>query len=264
MEQTVRPPAVSGLFYPAERGVLQQQVAGFLEKAGTDNVAPPKALIAPHAGYPLSGTVAGEAYAPVRAIADRIERVVLLGPSHRIPFRGIAASSADYFATPMGNVRVDQATQAELVAQRPDVVYREDAHEREHGLEVHLPFLQALLDDFSVVPLVVGDASPEEVGTLLDQLWGGPETLIAISSDLSHFMDYDSAVRRDRTTSEAIENLEWEKVRDGDACGRHPINGLLWLARQKGLEGRILDLRNSGDAGAPRDSVVGYGAYVFH
>ena len=264
MEHAVRPPAVSGLFYPAERDVLQQQVTDYLDQAGTQQTPPPKALIAPHAGYPFSGAVAGEAYAPVRAIADRIERVILLGPSHRVPLRGIAASRADFFATPLGNVRVDQGTQADLVTQRPDVVYREDAHEREHGLEVHLPFLQALLDDFSVVPLVVGDSSPEDVGTLLDSLWGGPETLIAISSDLSHFMDYDSAVRRDRTTSEAIESLAYEKVRDGDACGRHPINGLLWLARQKGLEGRILDLRNSADAGAPKDSVVGYGAYVFN
>lgn len=264
MEQTVRPPAVSGLFYPSEQAVLQQQVSRFLANAGTTEGPAPKALIAPHAGYQFSGAVAGEAYAPVRAIAERIKRVILLGPSHRVPFRGIAASSADCFATPMGNVPVDQSTQAALVARHSDVVYREDAHEREHGLEVHLPFLQALLDDFSVIPLVVGETTPEEVGTLLEELWGGPETLVAISSDLSHFMDYNSAVKRDRATSEAIGNLRYEDVRDGDACGRHPINGLLWLARQKGLEGQTLDLRNSGDAGAPRDSVVGYGAYVFH
>lgn len=264
MEHTVRPPAVSGLFYPAERQALAEQVSRFLEGAETADAPPPKALIAPHAGYPYSGQVAGEAYAPVRGIADRIERVILLGPSHRVPFRGIAASRAGFFETPMGHVPVDLQAQTELEAQRPDVVFRDDAHQWEHGLEVHLPFLQALLNDFRVVPLVVGDASPEEIGTLLDTLWGGPETLIAISSDLSHFMDYDSAVRRDRHTSEAIENLAYEKIRDGDACGRHPINGLLWLARQKGMEGRILDLRNSGDAGASKDSVVGYGAYVFH
>ena len=263
MDAQIRPPAVAGLFYPDNGDVLASQVHGFLDNADSA-IDPPKALIAPHAGYPFSGAVAGRAYAPVRGNAHRFSRVVLLGPSHRVPFRGMAASRADYFATPMGNVRVDQKTLAQLTAERQDVVYREDAHEREHGLEVHLPFLQALLDDFSVVPLVVGDASPEEVGSLLESVWGGPETLIAISSDLSHFMDYDSAVRRDTATSEAIENLRYEEVHEGDACGRNPINGLLWLARREGMEGRILDLRNSGDAGAPKDSVVGYGAYVFN
>lgn len=263
MDAQIRPPAVAGLFYPDSAEVLASQVNGFLEDADSA-VDPPKALIAPHAGYPFSGAVAGQAYAAVRDSADRISRVVLLGPSHRVPFRGMAASRADYFATPMGDVPVDQSTLRQLSTERPDVVYREDAHEREHGLEVHLPFLQALLGDFSVVPLVVGDAIPEEVGSLLESVWGGPETLIVISSDLSHFMDYDSAVRRDRATSEAIEQLRYEDVKEGDACGRHPINGLLWLARRKGMEGRILDLRNSGDAGAPKDSVVGYGAYVFN
>ena len=263
MEAHIRPPAVAGLFYPDDARVLASQVHGFLD-IGDGATEPPKALIAPHAGYPFSGAVAGRAYAPVRANADGFSRVVLLGPSHRVPFRGMAASRADYFATPMGNVRVDQDTLAKLASERQDVVYREDAHEREHGLEVHLPFLQALLDDFAVIPLVVGDTTPEAVGSLLESVWGGPETLIAISSDLSHFMDYDSAVRRDQTTSRAIETLRYEDVHEGDACGRHPINGLLWAARRKGMQGRILDLRNSGDAGAPKDSVVGYGAYIFN
>jgi hypothetical protein len=263
MNSQIRPPAVAGLFYPDNAEVLASQVNEFLGNADS-TIDPPKALIGPHAGYPFSGAVAGRAYAPVRGNADRFSRVVLLGPSHRVPFRGMAASRADYFATPMGNVRVDQETLSRLASERDDVVYREDAHEREHGLEVHLPFLQALLGDFTVVPLVVGDASPEAVGSLLESVWGGPETLIVISSDLSHFMDYDSAVRRDRATSDAIETLRYEDVHEGDACGRHPVNGLLWLARRKGMQGRILDLRNSGDAGAPRDSVVGYGAYVFN
>ena len=263
MDAAIRRPAVAGLFYPDSAEVLTNQVHSFLADAD-DTIDPPKALIAPHAGYPFSGAVAGRAYAPVRGNAHRFSRVVRLGPSHRVPFRGMAASRADYFATPMGNVRVDQQTLAQLTSERDDVVFREDAHEREHGLEVHLPFLQALLGDFSVVPLVVGDAGPEAVGSLLESVWGGPETLIAISSDLSHFMDYDSAVSRDRATSEAIEKLRYEDVHEGDACGRNPINGLLWLARRKGMEGRILDLRNSGDAGAPKDSIVGYGAYVFN
>ena len=263
MEQVVRPPAVAGLFYPSDPSLLREQVQGFLDDAHAD-APPPKALIGPHAGFRYSGPVAGIAYAPLRAAADRIRRVVLLGPSHRVPFRGMAASRAGRFATPMGEVPLDQTALKQLVDEHPDLVFRDDAHAQEHGLEVHLPFLQALLGDFEALPIVVGEAGVESVGNLLESVWGGPETLIVISSDLSHFMDYDSAVKRDRNTSEAIENLRYEDVRDGDACGRHPINGLLWLARQKGLQGRILDLRNSGDAGAPRDSVVGYGAYVFH
>lgn len=263
MEQMVRPPAVAGLFYPNDPTLLRDQVLGFVEEAPS-GAPPPKALIGPHAGYRYSGAVAGAAYAPLRGAAGHIHHVVLLGPSHRVPFRGMAASRAERFATPMGEVPLDQATLAQLVEARKDVVFREDAHAQEHGLEVHLPFLQTLLGDFDVLPLVVGEASADAVGSLLEQVWGGPETLIVISSDLSHFMDYERAVKRDRATSEAIGNLRYEDVRDGDACGRHPINGLLWLARQKGLQGRILDLRNSGDAGAPKDSVVGYGAYVFH
>lgn len=263
MEQVVRLPAVAGLFYPNDPSLLRSQVQGFLDDAHTDT-PPPKALIGPHAGYRYSGAVAGIAYAPLRAAADRIRRVVLLGPSHRVPFRGMAASRAERFATPMGEVPLDQTMLDQLVGEHPDLVFREDAHTQEHGLEVHLPFLQTLLGDFELLPIVVGEAGVDAVSSLLESVWGGPETLIVISSDLSHFMDYDSAVKRDRTTSEAIENLRYEDVRDGDACGRHPINGLLSLARDKGLKGHVLDLRNSGDAGAPRDSVVGYGAYVFH
>ena len=263
MEQVVRPPAVAGLFYPNDPSLLRQQVQGYLNDAPTD-APPPKALIGPHAGYRYSGAVAGIAYAPLRTATDRIQRVVLLGPSHRVPFRGMAASRAKRFATPMGEVPLDQAALHQLVDEHSDLVFREDAHAQEHGLEVHLPFLQTLLGDFELLPIVVGDASAHAVGQLLESVWGGPETLIVISSDLSHFMDYDSAVKRDRATSTAIENLRYEDVRDGDACGRHPINGLLWLARRNGLQGRVLDLRNSADAGAPRESVVGYGAYVFH
>ncbi len=263
MNTNVREPAVAGMFYPREPEALRAQVHRFVDQAQSRSSAIPKAIIGPHAGYRFSGAVAGEAYATLSGIASQVSRVVLLGPSHRVAFQGIAACSADQFSTPLGQVPVDWKT-LDSVLSRNDVFVLDDAHTLEHGLEVHLPFLQECLGDFQLIPLVVGDATPEAVGTLLEQLWGGPETLIVISSDLSHFMDYDSATRRDAATSLAIEQLRYEAVRDGDACGRHPINGLLWLAKQKGLKGEVLDLRNSGDTAGQRDSVVGYGAYAFH
>ncbi len=263
MSTQVREPAVAGIFYPGEAEALSAQVRQFVHQAHSRVSAPPKAIIGPHAGYRFSGAVAGEAYAALSDIAPRISRVVLLGPSHRVPFRGMAACSADYFSTPLGRIPVDRQALDSILA-RDDVFVLDDAHALEHGLEVHLPFLQEYLSDFQLIPLVVGDSTPEAVGTLLEQLWGGPETLVVISSDLSHFMDYDSATARDAATSQAIEQLRYEAVAEGDACGRHPINGLLWLARRNGLKGEVLDLKNSGDTAGHRDSVVGYGAYAFH
>ena len=164
-------------------------------------------------------------------------------------------------ATPLGTVPVDREGAA-LAAALPQVTVRDDAHAREHSLEVHLPFLQRVLDDFALVPLVVGDASPEEVGEVIEALWGGNETLIDVSSDLSHYLDYDAARRRDRRTCAAIERLRWEEIGADDACGRAPVRGLLWAARRRGLRATTLDLRNSGDTAGPRDSVVGYGAWA--
>ena len=262
MNEFVRPPAVAGLFYPEDPDVLRGQIRRYLDPKKQRQGPPPKALIAPHAGLPFSGDVAGTAYAQLGEHSQRIKRVILLGPSHRVPFRGIAASHARYFDMPMGTVSVDLQALRNL-EDLPGFQYLESAHEMEHGLEVHLPFLQELLGDFQIVPLVVGDASAEMVGDVLERLWGGDETLIAISSDLSHFMDYDSACKRDRATSEAIQRLDYENVRPGDACGRHPINGLLWVARRRGLKANTLQLCNSGDTAGTRDQVVGYGAYVF-
>lgn len=263
MSTQVREPAVAGMFYPSEPEALSAQVQQFVTQARSRVSATPKAIIGPHAGYRFSGAVAGEAYSALSDIAPQISRVVLLGPSHRVPFRGMAACSADYFSTPLGSIPVDRQA-LDSVLTRDDVFVLDDAHALEHGLEVHLPFLQQCLGEFRLIPLVVGDSTPEAVGTLLEQLWGRPETLVVISSDLSHFMDYDSATARDTATSRAIEQLRYEAVMEGDACGRHPINGLLWLARRRGLKGEILDLRNSGDTAGHRDSVVGYGAYAFH
>ena len=261
--QTVRTPAVAGLFYPADAAELQTQVRGFLDQVEPPAEPPPKAIIVPHAGYIYSGPIAASAYARLRAARDLIHRVVLLGPSHRVGFRGIAVSGMEAFATPLGRIAVDRAA-VEQLEQLPEVGCLEQAHAREHSLEVHLPFLQEVLGSFKLVPLVVGEARPTEVGAVLEALWGGPETLIVISSDLSHYHDYATARLLDDTTSKAIEALRLEDIGYEQACGRNPVNGLLWVARRKGLHGETIDLRNSGDTAGSRDQVVGYGAYVFH
>lgn len=258
----VREPAVSGMFYPAEAGALTGMVQDFLSRSSSEGAAP-KALIAPHAGYPYSGPTAAHAYARIRPVADRIQRVVLLGPAHRWPFRGIAAHSADYFRTPLGDVPVDQAVRDKIL-QRPDTVTLDAAHEGEHSLEVHLPFLQHLLDDFQVVPLVLGDADTETVASLLNDLWGGEETLIVISTDLSHFLDYDTAYERDRATADQILACRPEGIGDYDACGRVPLRGLLAAARERGMNMELIDLCNTGDTANVRDRVVGYAAFAGH
>lgn len=260
---TVRAPAVAGLFYPADTAELHAQVQQFLNLIEPSAAVPPKAIIAPHAGYIYSGPIAAAAYARLRAARDRITRVVLLGPSHRVGFRGIAASGMTAFETPLGQIPVDLEA-VELARQVPDVGFLEQAHAQEHSLEVHLPFLQEVLGPFKLVPLVVGEARPQQVGAVLEALWGGPETLIVISSDLSHYQDYRTAQRMDRETSRAIEELRFEDIGYEQACGRNPVNGLLWVARRKNLHVETIDLRNSGDTAGPRDQVVGYGAYACH
>lgn len=258
----VRSPAVAGIFYPGTRQELEGAVRGYLGQARPDEADVPKALIAPHAGYVYSGPIAASAYALLAPARDRIERVVLLGPAHRVFVRGLAAPDAAAFATPLGDVPIDRAA-LESLAGLPQVSLRPDAHAPEHSLEVHLPFLQVVLDEFSLVPLVVGDASGEEVAEVLEALWGGPETLIVVSSDLSHYESYATARRMDAATTRAIEALRPEELQRDDACGRVPIQGLLRAARSHGLNPRTLDVRNSGDTAGPRDAVVGYGAWAF-
>lgn len=259
--QSIRQTAVAGMFYPADPAELKRSVAAYLEDAESEG-APPKAIIAPHAGYIYSGPVAASAYKRLRQRHAGIHRVILLGPSHRVGFRGMALSSAEAFATPLGPIRIDHAQDAALLA-LPGVTVMDEAHRMEHSLEVHLPFLQVVLDHFELVPVVVGEASPDEVARLLETVWGGEETLIVISSDLSHYHDYSEAQRMDRATSSAIESLRFEALDFDDACGRNPIRGLLYYSRQHGLHGQLVDLRNSGDTAGPRDRVVGYGAYLF-
>ena len=261
----VRPPAVAGTFYPGDAAELQASVRQYLERAKTEigvtDGPAPKAIIAPHAGYVYSGLTAAAAYnalAPARAI---IRRVVLLGPCHRVAVRGLALPSADSFATPLGNIPVDQAA-ARQIASLPQVSVFDDTHKDDHALEVHLPFLQVVLEKFTIVPLIVGQATSEDVAEVLEALWGGPETLILISSDLSHYLPYAEAQKSDDEARRAIERLDGVGLGDEQACGRHSIRPLLTLARQKGLKVRTVDVRNSGDTAGPRDQVVGYGSYV--
>lgn len=257
----IRPPAVAGMFYPDDPDVLRAQVLHLLHAAPAAGPTP-KALIVPHAGYIYSGPVAATAYARIAKARASIRRVVLLGPAHRVAFNGIATSSATAFTTPLGSVPVDRKA-VQLIEPLPQVRVFDTAHAAEHSLEVQLPFLQLALDDFMLVPLVVGDATAEQVDEVLERLWGGAETLIVISSDLSHYHDYDSARRLDQATSLAIEALREQDIDFDHACGRIPVNGLLQTARHHGLRARTVDLRNSGDTAGGRDRVVGYGAYVF-
>jgi len=260
----IRGPAVAGTFYPENPSVLEATVRNYLDDArvhSAETAGPPKAIIAPHAGFIYSGPVAASAYVQLEQARDRIERVVLHGPAHRYPVRGLAAPSGDAFETPLGRVPIDREALGRVLAlECVEIV--DHAHASEHSLEVHLPFLQLILDDFSLIPLVVGDADPEEVRTVLDLLWDGPETLIVVSSDLSHYHDYSTALLMDRGTTKAIETLRPEDIDYEQACGRIPIQGLLLAARTRGMRVRALDVRNSGDTAGPRDAVVGYGAYV--
>jgi len=261
-----RSPAVAGTFYPADPAALRQQIAGFLAEA--DNAppagqAPPKAIIGPHAGYIYSGAVAARAYARLAAAHGTITRVVLIGPSHYVAFQGLAVDTADAWTTPAGTVSLDTEAIAAL-RQLPMVGELEAAFTREHALEVHVPFLHQVLGDFRLVPIVAGNAPPEAVAAVLDALWGGPETLIVVSTDLSHYLGYAAARQTDAATAAAIERFDTGAITPMGACGAGPTNGLLLAARRRGLTIERLDLRNSGDTAGPRDRVVGYGAWALH
>jgi AmmeMemoRadiSam system protein B len=261
--RVTRPAAVAGSFYPDDPAVLAAVVEDFLDEApGAPDGPWPKAIIAPHAGYVYSGPVAARAYAPLRRAAGRVSRVVLMGPAHHAWLSGIAAPSVEAFETPLGRVPLDRAA-IEAVAGLPQLAISDGAHGAEHSLEVQLPFLQVVLGGFALVPLAVGEAAPAEVAEVIERLWGGAETVIAVSSDLSHFLGYDEALRRDATTARAIEALDGARLGPEDACGCGPVAGLLLAARARGLAVERLDLRNSGDTAGSRYRVVGYGAWAF-
>jgi MEMO1 family protein len=257
----IRPAAVAGTFYSGDRATLSAEIAAYLRDAGRPG-AIPKAIIAPHAGYIYSGPIAATAYAALAPLRGRIERVVLAGPAHRVYVRGAAVPSATRFGSPLGHIDVDRAAIARLAA-LPGVQVSDAAHAREHSLEVHLPFLQTVLGSFTLVPIVVGDASPAQMAAILEAVWGGDESLIVVSSDLSHYLPYEAACERDRGTTQAILSLD-ARLDPDEACGAMPINGLLEVAKKRGMAVELLDLRNSGDTAGTRDRVVGYASFAFH
>jgi AmmeMemoRadiSam system protein B len=274
----VRAPAVAGLFYPDDPAALRTTVEALLAarlrqtgKASGAHVATaastakapkaPKAIIAPHAGYSYSGPIAASAFSAFAGAAAGVRRVVLLGPSHRVPLRGLGLPGVERFATPLGAVALDLEAVA-AVERLPQVAVRPDAHELEHSLEVELPFLQVVLGAFELLPLVVGEAGGDEVAEVLEQVWSGEDTVLVISSDLSHYLPASAAEQADRETAGQILALGGP-LTSRQACGATPINGLLVAARRHGLLPRQLDLRHSGDTSGDRSRVVGYGAWAF-
>ena len=256
-----RPAAVADMFYPGNPVQLRTEIQAMLANVGS-TTSMPKAIIVPHAGYIYSGPIAASAYAQLIPAKNKIRRVVLLGPCHRVALTGLATSSADYFETPLGSIPIDRELSDKLL-QLPQVHEFDQTHAQEHSLEVQLPFLQQVLNEFTLLPLVVGDASSTEVHEVLEMIWGGDETLIVISSDLSHYHDYTTAQAMDNVTCNAIENLDGDHIHYEQACGRNPVLGLLLSARKHHLKVSTLDLRNSGDTAGSKDQVVGYGAWAF-
>lgn len=265
----VRPSAVAGMFYPGRDDQLSHMVGQLLQRAmsaGQGRTAPvpqaPKALIVPHAGYIYSGSAAADAYCRLRPFARQYRRVVLLGPAHRVAFQGVALPSVEAFETPLGLVPLDVDVMSRL-QHSPGVIISDQAHAQEHSLEVQLPFLQSVLDEFKLIPLLIGNASPDRVRQLLQQVWGDDDTLIVVSSDLSHYQDYATAQARDHHTCQAIESLQDQSIGYEDACGCIPVRALLLAAKEQGLRASTVALCNSGDTAGDRSRVVGYGSWVF-
>ncbi|KEQ19080.1 AmmeMemoRadiSam system protein B [Endozoicomonas numazuensis] len=255
----IRQPAVSGAFYPDQQELLQTVVTNLMSEA-TERELSPKVLIVPHAGYIYSGAIAASGYKQLEPFRRQIRRVVLLGPSHQLAFEGIALPDCEAYSTPIGDIPLD-IDAIKSLERFSQIQTLDAAHAREHSLEVQCPFLQNALDNFKLIPLVVGDASPYSVAEIIDFLWGGEETLIVISSDLSHYLTYEEAKHRDSQTTKAIEQMSCA-LTGGQACGCYPLNGMLKVAQRRGMEVVTLDVRNSGDTAGDKTRVVGYGAYV--
>jgi AmmeMemoRadiSam system protein B len=259
---SMREAAVAGLFYEADPARLKAQVAGFLSSSLPQAIARPKVLIVPHAGYVYSGSTAASAYSLLEPLRDQIRRVVLLGPAHRVYLQGMALPSVDAFVTPLGEVPLERAA-LDAISAMPGVCVSDEAHREEHSLEVQLPFLQTLLTRFSLLPVVVGDCDPQKVGAVLDELWGGPETLVVISSDLSHFHPYDEACEIDGSTCARI--LQKSTGLSGEeACGARALNGLMSARHCQDMSVDLLAACNSGDTAGNRERVVGYGAFQLY
>lgn len=257
----IRPAAVAGTFYPDKPAQLRADIRDMLSSTPAGNSAP-KAIIVPHAGYIYSGSIAARAYAQLVNARNLIKCVILLGPCHHVPLTGLATTSNDYFETPLGLVPINHDAISSILS-LPQVMEFDLTHQQEHSLEVQLPFLQEVLDEFALVPLVVGDSSAEDISEVLEILWGSDETLIVISTDLSHYHDYRTAQTMDNLTCKAIETLDGTAISQQQACGRSPVLGLLQAAQHHGLKVTTLELKNSGDTAGSKDQVVGYGAWMF-
>ena len=258
----VREAALLDQFYPADPEILRQEVTGFIAAASPEPITP-RAAIVPHAGYMFSGPVAGTAYAYLQRMRGRFSRVVILGPSHRVAFRGLALSGARAFRTPLGLVALDQAAIAEL-CKTPGVQVHDVPHQREHCIEVQLPFLQVALGEFSLVPILVGQAEPEQICPILEKFFSDPQTLIVVSSDLSHFLSYTQAKEIDTFTKNCIEQCTLEELTGDHACGYQPLKGLLLYARQHNLKVSAVHLANSFDTAKASGRVVGYGSFILY
>ncbi len=261
LDPGVRAPAVAGLFYPRDPGQLGSTIDSLLAEHPAD-ARMPKALIVPHAGYVYSGPIAASAYGLLGAAAAAIRRVVIVGPSHRHWFRGVALPASEAFATPLGVMRVDEAA-VEALRKLPHLQVSDEPHAAEHSLEVQVPFLQRISPEARIIPIVIGEATAAEVETILEAVWGGPETLIVVSSDLSHYHPYRAAQAIDSATTRAI--LSGRDDLSGDqACGCVGVNGLTRVVRKRGLRAELLDVRNSGDTAGDKRQVVGYGAFGYY
>jgi AmmeMemoRadiSam system protein B len=261
MRELVRFPAVAGTFYPASRAELDALVTSMLSAVEPGvAVRRPKAVIVPHAGYIYSGAVAASAFARVAPFGASLRRVLLVGPAHRVRVDGLASPGVSHLRTPLGDVMVD----LDALGAVPEIAPNAAVHAREHSLEVELPFLQKVAAGAKVVPIAVGAAEPMAVARVIEALWGGPETLVVISSDLSHYLPYDDARAVDRRTADRVLALDPKPLTGEDACGATGINGLLVAARGRGLAVELADLRNSGDTAGSRHEVVGYGAFALY
>jgi AmmeMemoRadiSam system protein B len=257
----IRSPAVAGSFYPENPVELRQAIGSYLVRA-TASSRNPRAIVVPHAGYVYSGAVAAAAYKGLEAAAEKPERVVLLGPSHRVPLTGMGFSTADAWATPLGEVPLDHGF-IETLLKFPGLEANDEAHAPEHSLEVQLPFLQAVLGNFLLVPLVVGRAESGDVAALLQGIPDDGKSLIVISTDLSHYLSYEKARETDAKTAASISSMQSRGINDKKACGVYPLRGFLDFARDNNLKAKPLALKNSGDTAGGKSEVVGYGAWAF-
>ena len=264
-DDDIRPPAIAGTFYPHNPDELADTVRHYLTQAGrffdTAHKAP-KAIIAPHAGYIYSGFTAAAVYNRLYPSCETIRRVIMLGPCHRVAINYAALPSSKLFQTPIGNIPVDTDS-IDNIKHLDYVKIFNATHAKDHCIEIHLPFLQMILKKFKIVPIIIGDISPLKVAEIIETLWGGPETLILVSSDLSHYLDHTQANTLDSQTSKIIERMDFEALRSDQACGCHSIKGLLMVARKKRLSAYTADVRNSGDTAGSKDRVVGYGSWYF-